>query len=166
MSNAVGNNNWGYTGQVAQSNGGGYYSVLDMRRAAQGPGRVPYAEYPDGYLGNSNSRQQDKLLNTMQGRLTERSYQRGVHKGDRIDPQDYHWNDAIDPQAGIRAEARGLKWTALGETPKQLVHYGKSDLLSPQQLADVANGLGLNSGANVLDPVRSAKFQSLLPTWR
>lgn len=166
MSNATGNTNWAFTGQVVQSNGGGYYSVLDMKRAATGPGRVPYAEYPDGYLGSANGRQQDKLLDTMQGRLTDRSYQRGVHKGDRIDPQDYRWTKDFNPQSGLQAEAQGLKWTALGTTPQQLVHYGKSDLLSPQQLADVANGLGLNSGADVIDPIRSAKMRSLLPSWR
>lgn len=56
--NGAGSNaNWqsglGFTGAgtpsaPAQSSGGGYYSVLDMKRAASNTGRVPAAQYPDG----------------------------------------------------------------------------------------------------------------------
>lgn len=171
---AVGNSNWQYLavngmpqpGGNVTSGGGGYYSVLDMRRAAAGPGRTPYAEYPDGYLGNVNSRRSDRLLQNIQSRLTQRSYQRGIHKGERIDPQDYYWNDIVNPQAGIIAESRGQRWTAKGETPENIInHLGKNHLLTPQELADVANGLGLKAN-NEIDPVRSAKMQRLLPSWK
>jgi len=137
-----------------------------MKRAAADPAKVPYAEYPDGYLGNVSSRREDRLLRNVQSRLTQRSYQRGVHKGERIDPQDYYWNDVIDPQAGLRAEARGLKWTAVGATPEQQInHMGKNHLLSPAQVAQVANGVGLETPQQI-DPVRSARMQRLLPSWR
>ena len=43
-------------------------------------GFAPGAAYPDGYLGTITDRQQDKLLGAVQSRLTDRSYQRGVHK--------------------------------------------------------------------------------------
>lgn len=158
-------------GGLAQTGGGGFsaagfHSLLDMRRSAAGPGRVPYAEYPDGYLGNVNSRREDRLLQNIQSRLTQRSYQRGVHKGERIDPQDYYWNDVLDPQSGLRAEARGQRWTAVGATPEQQVnHMGKNHLLSPQQLANVANSVGLNA-PNEVDPIRSARMQRLLPSWK
>lgn len=53
--NGVGANaNWqqtGFPGEIGsagkvQSGGGGYYSILDMKRAASNTGRTPYAEYP------------------------------------------------------------------------------------------------------------------------
>lgn len=169
----VGNSNWQFlavngqpqSGGTVQSGGGGYYSILDMKRSAADPAKVPYAEYPDGYLGNVNSRREDRLLTHIQTRLTQRSYQRGVHKGERVDPQDYYWNDAIDPEAGLRAQARGERWTAQGTKSEQINHLGKDHLLSPEQMADVANGLGLKA-PNQIDPIRSARMSRLLPSWR
>lgn len=77
------------------------------------------------------------------------------------------WNDIIDPEAGIRAEAKGQKWTAQGDTAQNIInHMGKNHLLSPDQLKDVANGVGLSTPNNQIDPVRSAKQQRLLPAWR
>src|SRR5437763_11635062 len=87
--------NIGQPGSVVRANGGGghqaigYRSGLDARRSAGGADRVPSAEYPDGYLGTITARRDDRLLKNVQSRLTERSYQRGVHKGERVDPQDY-----------------------------------------------------------------------------
>lgn len=174
--NGVGANaNWqqtGFPGEIGsagkvQSGGGGYYSILDMTRAAVNPARTPSAAWPDGYLGTINSRRSDRLLRNVQSRLTQRSYQRGVHVGERIDPVSYMWNDIIDPEAGIRAEAKGLKWTAQGDTAQNIInHMGKNHLLSPDQLKDVANGVGLSTPNNQIDPVRSAKQQRLLPAWR
>lgn len=146
--------------------GGGYHSVLDAKRSAVRSGRVPHAEYPDGYLGDVHSRREDRLLKDVQSRLTQRSYQRGVHKGERIDPQDYYWNDVVHPQAGIEAQARGEKWTQQGSTPADVInHMGKNHLLTPEQLADVANGVGITTPKSI-DPVRSARMGRLLPAWK
>jgi hypothetical protein len=144
----------------------GYRSVQDARRAAAMPARTPQAEYPDGYLGNVNSRRDDKLLGHIQSRLTQRSYQRGVHKGERVDPQDYYWNDVVNPQAGLEAEAKGLKWTQVGSTPMdQINHMGKNHMLAPQDFDRIADSVGLQSPTE-LNPVRSAKLSRLLPTWK
>lgn len=170
----VGNSNWQYlsvagqpqSGGTVQGGGGGFHSDLDVRRSAGDPSRVPSAEYPDGYLGNVNSRREDRLLTHIQTRLTQRSYQRGVHKGERLDPQDYYWNDVIDPEAGIRAQARGQRWNAAGSTPEQQInHMGKNHLLSPDEMNRVANGVGLTAPSQI-DPVRSQRMQRLLPKWR
>src|SRR5688500_16168090 len=48
--------------------------------------RTPDAQYPDGYLGTIPSRRGDRILDTLKSRQNQRSYQRGVHKGERIDP--------------------------------------------------------------------------------
>lgn len=144
---------------------GGYHSLLDARRSVAS-GKVPYAEYPDGYLGNVNSRREDRLLQHVQTRLTQRSYQRGVHKGERIDPRDYYWNDAVNPQVALEYEARGLKWTQQGSTAKdQINHMGNNHLLTPDEVARVANGVGLKDNTQV-DPIRRQRMGRLLPKWR
>ena len=153
----------------------GYRSILDARRSAAVPGRTPQAEYPDGYLGNINSRREDRLLGHIQSRLTQRSYQRGVHKGERIDPQDYFWNDQVNPQAGLEAEAGARRkgpvlmtprWTQVGSTPMdQINHMGKNHMLAPQDFNKVADSVGLQAPQQI-DPVRSRRMSRLLPTWR
>ena len=143
----------------------GFHSLLDARRSVS-TGKVPYAEYPDGYLGNVNSRREDRLLNHVQSRLTQRSYQRGVHKGERIDPQDYFWNDAVNPQIALEYEAQGLKWTQQGATATdQINHMGRNHLLSPQEVANVANGVGVKDNRQI-DPIQRQKMARLLPSWR
>jgi hypothetical protein len=95
-----------------------------------GVGRTPEAEYPDGYLGNVKSRREDRLLDSLKNRLTQRSYQRGVHKGERIDPSDYFYPAGLDPQRGLRAQARGQRQAPafnLAVAP-HLVNDGKVDM--------------------------------------
>ena len=66
-------------------------SELDTSR--MGVGRQPSAEYPDGYLGTIRSRCDDRgrssptsdtVLDSMKNRVGQRSYQRGVHRGERV----------------------------------------------------------------------------------
>jgi hypothetical protein len=66
-----------------------FRDALDARRSAYR--RVPEAEYPDGYLGTITSRHEDKLLRALKANETGRPTQRGVHKGETIDPGDYFW---------------------------------------------------------------------------
>jgi hypothetical protein len=142
----------------------GFRSILDARRSMS-TGQVPSAAYPDGYLGNINSRREDKLLQHVQNRLTQRSYQRGVHKGERIDPRDYYWTDDVNPQAGLQAEARGLRWTQQGTPAEQINHMGKNHLLSPDQVARTAAGVGVKAPQQI-DPIRQQRMSRLLPNWR
>ena len=155
---------WQYLSPYGDPQPAGFTSLLDMRRSAAGTGRTPYAEYPDGYLGNISSRREDRLLTHVQTRLTQRSYQRGVHKGDRIDPQDYYWNEVVDPEAGIRAQAVGQRWTAQGTPAEQINHMGKNHMLTPDQVARVGAQVGVRT--QEIDPIRSAKMSRLLPSWR
>jgi hypothetical protein len=72
---------------------------LDAARMAQ---FTPEAQYPDGYLGTIRSRRDDRLLNAVKERQNARPYQRGVHKGERVSPSDYFWDEAIiSPDDGI-----------------------------------------------------------------
>lgn len=162
----------GQPGSVNIAGGGGsstlsgFRSIQDARRAAAMPSRTPQADYPDGYLGSINSRREDRLLGNIQGRLTQRSYQRGVHKGERVNPQDYYWDDVVNPQAGIEAQAKGLKWSQVGSTPvDQINHMGKNHMLAPEVVDRVAGQVGIAT-PNEINPIRSAAMSRLLPSWK
>lgn len=164
----------GQPGAPVQQGGGGstetrvtgYRNVLDARRSVGDASRVPSADYPDGYLGTINSRREDRLLKSVQSRLTQRSYQRGVHKGERVDPQDYVWNDAMDPQKGLVAEAQGTKWTASGLPEERLAHMGKVSALTPAEMLAVSERYGVPNEDGRQDPARNIRMQRLLPTWK
>jgi len=91
-------------------------SELDFLRI--GVGRTPQAEYPDGYLGTIRSRRDDKgrdssasdrVLNGLKVRIGQRSYQRGVHRGERIDVQDYYYPEGLDNMRGIARQMKAVK---------------------------------------------------------
>lgn len=122
---AVGNSNLqflppfgvGQPGAPVQNGGGGsapismtpgFRDPTDAARSMMGA-HIPSAEYPDGYLGTIQSRREDRMLNSLKARITERGYQRGVHKGERIDPQDYFWPDELKPTDGIDRGAAALR---------------------------------------------------------
>lgn len=142
----------------------GMRDIIDARRAAVG--RTPSAEYPDGYLGNVRSRRDDRLLKNVQSRLTQRSYQRGVHKGERIDPSDYFWTTDVNPDVGLQTEARGLKWTQSLAPEDHINHLGKNHLLTPEQYSRVLNSVGLQDPNKQVDPIVQSKMQRLLPAWK
>jgi hypothetical protein len=143
--------------------GGGMPSARsDLDSMRMGTGRVPMAEYPDGYLGTIRSRRDDKgkpnsvsevVLGGIQSRVTQRSYQRGVHKGERIDPGDYVWPSTWNPETGISNQFKGRKTTALIENAPapHLVNDGKADIP--------------NRVPNPINPRRREQFARLRPTW-
>ena len=95
-------------------------SELDFLRL--GVGRAPQAEYPDGYLGTIRSRRDDRgrtsstsdnVLDSLKVRIGQRSYQRGVHRGERIDVQDYYYPEGLDPMRGL---VRQMQSVMVGNT--------------------------------------------------
>ncbi len=156
----------GFYGPYAGGGGGGMpvaRSDIDATRMAVG--RTPSAEFPDGYLGNVKSRRSarnggegssasDVVLDSLKNRLTQRSYQRGVHKGERVDPSDYIWPAAWQPTRGLQFEAQGQK-TTLATTigaPVHLVNDGKADSMALQP--------------SETSPIRNAFNERLRPAWR
>ena len=167
------NQNWqslgagGMAGGYAMGGGGGNTiqdvsarSVLDGLR--MGTGRVPSAEYPDGYVGTIRSRRDDKgkpnsiseaVLNSVQTRVNQRSYQRGVHKGERIDPGDYVWPAEWSDQTGIANQMRGRRTAPLLDmAPVHLINDGKADIP--------------NKVPAELNPRRVDQFARMRPAWR
>ena len=127
---------------------------LDAARMGSSVGRVPSAEYPDGYLGTINSRRSDRLLDSLKNRENQRSYQRGVHKGERIDPGDYLWPSELQPDRGLRNEMKGVRTAPIGQavTNTHLVNDGKANTVSDVPV--------------VMNQVRGSQLRNLLPTWR
>lgn len=133
---------------------------LDARRAQMGQ-RLPAAQYPDGYLGTIHSRHEDKLLKKLGDRVNQKSYQRGVHKGERIDPSDYFWPTAgpVDMEAGLRAQAVGTRWTAKGSPVEHI-------LSGSPYATDTARELLRIEGLVADPPVANPSLRRLAPPWR
>jgi hypothetical protein len=142
-----------------------YRDLHDALRSSATP-RTPNAEYPDGYLGTVNSRREDRLLQAVQSRLTQRNYQRGVHKGEKLGSQDYFWTDELNPMSGLQAQAQGRRWGPVGSTAaEQINHMGKNHLISPEAMGRVAAQYNVKEILPV-DPIRQEQMSSLLPKWR
>ncbi|MEV7902209.1 hypothetical protein [Streptomyces anulatus] len=161
-----------YTGGSGGTLMSGARDILDARRLMD-TGHVPSAQYPDGYLGTlgAGSRRQDRLLENIGNRATQRSYERGVHKGERIDPADYYWTADVHPAAGLQAQARGERWTQRGSMiGSPLVNDGKSEtLVSTQARFATAQRIYTQEIAPPFTEVneqRRAQIQRFRPAWR
>ena len=114
---------------------------------------VPEAQYPDGYLGTIVSRRRDRVEGFIKDRGAERSYTRGVHKGERIDPTDYLWSNEVSLMAGVERQAHTDKrWVPAGGGVDVLAHEGK-----------IASAV---AGIQELDPSRVDQLAHLRPRWR
>ena len=167
----------GYIGAYTTTGGGGTpvspRSSMDFAR--MGVGRAPQAEYPDGYLGTIRTRRDDKgkpysigdtVLDSLKNRQNQRAYQRGVHRGERIDPAQYLWPENLEPDRRLKAKnykaqeiagavvymtKRNAPKTALAPAP-QLINDGKADI-----------------SANVpaeFNPRTAQHFTHLKPKWK
>lgn len=147
----------GQPGSIVYGGGGGIPSPAfrnedDERRSMYR--RTPAAEYPNGYLGTITSRREDRLLDALKNRVNERSYQRGVHKGERIDPADYFWPAEFGPMNGLRAERDGHR---------QFPVYALAVIPNPSE--SILPGPGQNVETS-MDPKRQQQLRRLRPMTR
>jgi hypothetical protein len=181
---------YGFTGTLAGSNFGSggnpnaaaatgalqFRSPVDRERAAGG--KLSQAEYPDGYLGNIIDRRSDRLIQAVKNTLTARSYQRGVHKGSRIDPKDYLWPEGgVTPGAGLeRQQATAApagnttlvaRFAPLGDPVERLAHMGKTaGMATPGDLGNKmaeARAYGVSPSMN---PIIPPDPQLMMPRYR
>lgn len=137
----------------------------DLDAIRIGTGRVPSAEYPDGYLGTIRSRRDDRLLDSIKSRVGQKAYQRGVHKGERIEPNAYYWSQDFNDQQGIKRQMKAKYDPKAGvyRVPRQapdirlvpaphLVNDGKSNMRSDQDVA--------------MNVTRANQLAYLKPVWR
>lgn len=140
-----------------------WHDTLDYKRS--GWRSTPDAAYPDGYLGTINSRRQDRLLSAVQRRVSK-PYTRGVHKGERVDRDDYFWPPEFNLMSALEAEAKGERWAPPGigfELGEHLVNGGKRMATTP-----TVRGMPSRNGTvewNADDPDRVAHLRRLAPPW-
>lgn len=109
-------------------------SPLDAARSAMGA-RTPGAQYPDGYIGNTNSRR-DGLF-TEQG--SGPRDQRGVHKSERLNPEDYVWPDDFNPMSGLMNQATtGERFVSAAMIPVDPAHVANPGMVDRSALRDLA----------------------------
>jgi hypothetical protein len=124
-------------------------------------GSSPDTQHPDGYLGTqgATTRRSDKLLDSVH-RQNHRSYSRGVHKGERVNPGDYMWPDEFNPQTGLaRQMVTDLKHAPVGAEPVRLTNDGKA---GPRGLP---RGLGREQMEQI-DMQRRSMLKQLTPNWK
>jgi len=179
LNNVPGSAVYGGGGSIHSQNTAGvvqFRSNIDAERSAAG--QLPYAEYPDGYLGTIVDRHEDKLLAKVQEKLSDRSYQRGIHVGYKISNEDYFWNkNIVDPQSRLRAEARAKKTgytmsverhAPTGSPIERLAHLGKTAGLSPPEQIGLYKQYGVSMARNPVvlnDPDRQARLQKMRPPY-
>lgn len=125
--------------------------------------RMPEAEHPDGYLSTATStRRADKVSNAIW--RSQRSYNRGTHKGTRIDMSDYLWPDEFNLQSGLEQQSVGRRYVSPAFTmePVRLANDGRP---GPR---DEAGMMGRpNTGVPTIpDPQRAAQMARHRPPWR
>jgi hypothetical protein len=165
----------GYIGAYTTTGGGGTpvmpRSQMDFARL--GIGRTPEAEYPDGYLGTIRSRRDDKgkpyaisdtVLDSLKSRQTQRGYQRGVHKGERIDPGQYMWPEGLAPDRGLKKKYKPVEIDGV----VQMLGLRASPEVKLAPAPHLVNDGKANISANVpieFNPRINENFKHLKPKW-
>jgi hypothetical protein len=152
--------NFGAPGNANTAGGGGgmgpyFRDSLDARRSMYN--QTPEAMYPDGYLGTINTRRQDRLLDSLKDRANQRSYQRGVHKGERIDPSDYYFPQALQPTDGITRQMQAVEYDTVMLSARNAPRYELLPQYSIKEETMMEAGPGIG---------RTTQLRKLAPPWR
>lgn len=163
----------GQPGSVEPTGGGQaltFRDPLDAKRSGMA-GYVPSAQYPDGYLGTIQSRREDRLLDKLKGQVNQRSYTRGVHKGEQVEASEYFWPPELQPDRGLQAQAQAVPmpdrtWAAPRQTPlgtvqEQMIVSGARELPTTPR-GKVRPGPDQYSTT----PDRAAALRAFAPSWR
>jgi len=154
--------------------GGGGVAVArsEMDFLRMGVGREPSAEYPDGYLGTIRSRRDDRgrpnsvseqVLQGLKVRATQRGYQRGVHRGERIDQNDYYLPTNLTADRGIRRQMAAAKKGV--PTPR----FSPAFLLAPAPHLPndgKAGPLAKSDSPYQVNQVRQSQLRNMKPGWK
>jgi hypothetical protein len=166
----------GFVGAYTTTGGGGTpvvpRSEMDFLRI--GVGRAPQAEYPDGYLGTIRSRRDDKgkpyavsdtVLDSLKNRQNQRAYQRGVHRGERIDPAQYLWPENLQPDRRLNVKPKLVDND--GSLTMNVPRYTPAATLAPAP--HLVNDGKSNISASVpaeFNPRTADTFSHLKPRWQ
>ena len=176
MAGAVNNfspqQNWqslGGNGLYGYNNQGGAGTPVardEMDASRIGVGRVPSAEYPDGYLGTIRSRRDDRLLDSIKSRVNQKAYQRGVHKGERIEPSMYFWPEGINDMSGIQRQMASIVDQSNGVTVFRSVRNAPQVQLTPApHLVNDGKSNTIANEPGEINARRQAMLAYLRPAW-
>ena len=129
---------------------------------------------PDGYLGTIRTRRDDRgrpgstsenVLDSLKVRITQRGYQRGVHKGERIDAAGYYYPEDLDNARGIRRQMKAAKEgnvylskrNADAQHLAPAPHLPNDGKAGPAAKSDSPMGVNMN---------RAKRLSSLSPNWK
>lgn len=167
------NQNWqslgagGFYGYNNQGGAGTPVARSELDSIRIGTGRVPSAEYPDGYLGSIRSRRDDRLLDSIKSRLNQKAYQRGVHKGERIDASSYFWSPEFGDQSGLQRQMKARPLNVNGVVQYMVPRAAPEIRLTPAP--HLVNDGKANTIANepgTLNVRRANALAYLKPVWR
>lgn len=131
-------------------------------------GESPDTQHPDGYLGTmEGNRRQDRLLKAVH-RQNQRSYSRGVHKGERVNPGDYIWPDEFNPESGIQMQSTSVRVGRQIMHPRQSVTMFEEPRLTNDGKAG-PRGIPRGLERVEMEPIdiqRASALKSLLPRWK
>ena len=157
-----GNGFYGYNNQGGQ---GIPVARSDLDGLRIGTGRVPSAEYPDGYLGTIRSRRDDKLLDSIKNKVNQKAYQRGVHKGERIEPSMYYWTPQFAADSGLKRQMKA-KWDA-SENVYRVPRSAPETRLTPApHLVNDGKANMRSDSPGTINVRRADQMSYLKPTWR
>lgn len=161
-----------YGTYTAIGGGGTPVARSEMDFLRMGVGREPSAEYPDGYLGTIRSRRDDRgrpnstseqVLQGLKIRQTQRGYQRGVHRGERIDPNDYYLPAQLSADRGIKRQM------AAANKGMPVSRFAPSIKLAPAPHLpnDGKAGPTVKSDSPYqMNQVRQSQLSNMKPNWR
>lgn len=159
-----GNGLYGYNNQ----GGAGIPVARDSMDASRiGVGRVPSAEYPDGYLGTIRTRRDDRLLDSIKSRVNQKSYQRGVHKGERIEPSMYFWPEGVSNESGVQRQMRAVPTLTNGVITYNTIRNAPQVQLTPApHLVNDGKSNMTSDAPGELNARRQTMMAYLRPAWR
>ena len=173
VNNLSASQNWqslGGGGLYGYNNQGGAGTPIardSMDASRMGVGRIPSAEYPDGYLGTIRSRRDDRLLDSVKSRVNQKAYQRGVHKGERIEPLMYFWPQEFTPDMGLIRQMRAQVDSSSGATVYRAPRFAPQTQLTPApHLVNDGKSNLVSDAPGQIDVRRQNMLAYLKPAWR
>ena len=156
----------GFYGYNNQTGAGTPVARDEMDSSRIGVGRVPSAEYPDGYLGTIRSRRDDRLLDSIKSRVNQKAYQRGVHKGERIEPSMYFWPEQINDMTRIKRQMKAKPVNVNGAVMYMIPRNAPQTQLAPApHLVNDGKANTLANEPTTIDARRQAMLAYLRPAW-
>ena len=102
-------------------------------------------------------------MNALKVRIGQRSYQRGVHRGERIDVQDYYYPEGLENSRGISRQMRGKR---VGSTIRTKRNVEDAMAAPAPHLPNDGKANMRSTSPMALDKRRVDQVARMRPAWR